>query len=185
MNSIISCSAISINDAFVMKAWGKKLAPDGTKIRFIADDTGAFISALGLVFDASPIFGGIRSKVASSFNLPLREFLFKDLSFPFSDSLSTPTTARSRPSSSRTLLETSRLRPPRPCSPRSKRPMDCIFSDRCVYCYLYHTFSFLDVRMFLRQLVVFNKIHRSIGGPRTKKTVPSFVQLVLPSKERM
>ncbi|CDZ97208.1 Alkyl hydroperoxide reductase/peroxiredoxin [Phaffia rhodozyma] len=54
--------AVSINDAFVMKAWGKKLAPDGTKIRFIADDTGAFVSALGLVFDASAIFGGIRSK---------------------------------------------------------------------------------------------------------------------------
>ncbi|KAF8892633.1 Redoxin-domain-containing protein [Infundibulicybe gibba] len=53
---------VGVNDVFVMKAWKAKLAPEGTPIHFIADDRAAFVSSLGLVFDASPLLGGPRSK---------------------------------------------------------------------------------------------------------------------------
>ncbi|CAA7263795.1 unnamed protein product [Cyclocybe aegerita] len=43
-------------------AWKEKLAPSGTPIHFIADDKGAFVGSLGLIFDASGLLGGPRSK---------------------------------------------------------------------------------------------------------------------------
>ncbi|KAJ3489019.1 hypothetical protein NLJ89_g11564 [Agrocybe chaxingu] len=52
----------AVNDAFVMKAWKEKLAPNGTPIHFIADDKGAFVGSIGLIFDASGLLGGPRSK---------------------------------------------------------------------------------------------------------------------------
>lgn len=39
------------------------MAPDGTKIRFIADDKAELTLALGMLFDATPLLGGPRSKV--------------------------------------------------------------------------------------------------------------------------
>lgn len=53
---------VAVNDAFVTKAWKDKLASSGTPIHFIADDKGVFTSAVGLLFDASPLLGGPRSK---------------------------------------------------------------------------------------------------------------------------
>ncbi|KAF7986764.1 hypothetical protein HWV62_20354 [Athelia sp. TMB] len=53
---------VAVNDAFVTKAWKQKLAPDGTPVRFIADDTGAFTGALGLLFDANALLGAPRAK---------------------------------------------------------------------------------------------------------------------------
>jgi len=53
---------VAVNDVFVMKAWKENLAPGGTPVRFISDDGGAFATALGLAFDASPVLGGVRSK---------------------------------------------------------------------------------------------------------------------------
>ncbi|KAF9458079.1 Redoxin [Collybia nuda] len=53
---------VAINDVFVTKAWKENLAPEGTNVRFLADDTGKLTSSLGLVFDATPILGGPRSK---------------------------------------------------------------------------------------------------------------------------
>ncbi|KAJ3528703.1 hypothetical protein NMY22_g5730 [Coprinellus aureogranulatus] len=53
---------VSVNDAFVTKAWKEKLAPTGTDIHFIADDQGEFIAELGFLFDASGLLGGPRSK---------------------------------------------------------------------------------------------------------------------------
>ncbi|KII84722.1 hypothetical protein PLICRDRAFT_146181 [Plicaturopsis crispa FD-325 SS-3] len=53
---------VAVNDAFVMKAWKAKLAPDGTPVRFLADDKGALLANLGLLFDASPLLGAPRSK---------------------------------------------------------------------------------------------------------------------------
>ncbi|KAF8840445.1 Redoxin [Paxillus ammoniavirescens] len=53
---------VAVNDAFVMKAWKEKLAPQGTGVRFIADDRGAFTSGLGLLFDATDLLGSPRSK---------------------------------------------------------------------------------------------------------------------------
>lgn len=39
------------------------MAPDGTKVRFIADDKAEFTLGLGMLFDATPLLGGPRSKV--------------------------------------------------------------------------------------------------------------------------
>jgi len=53
---------ITVNDAFVTKAWKEKLAPNGTPVRFIADDQALLVSELGLVLDATPILGAPRAK---------------------------------------------------------------------------------------------------------------------------
>ncbi|KAJ8102847.1 Redoxin-domain-containing protein [Lipomyces tetrasporus] len=56
---------ISGNDAFVMNAWGKELgAAEGT-VKYLADPSLKFVSALGLDFDASKFFGNKRSKRAA------------------------------------------------------------------------------------------------------------------------
>jgi 2-Cys peroxiredoxin 5 len=55
---VIAC--ISVNDAFVMDAWGKAHGTDG-KIRMLADHDAAFSKALGLDVDAA-VLGGTRSK---------------------------------------------------------------------------------------------------------------------------
>ncbi|CAK7197790.1 hypothetical protein SEUCBS139899_000438 [Sporothrix eucalyptigena] len=54
---------VSVNDAFVMKAWGESLDPtQESKIRFLGDPAGEFTKALDLEFDASAFFGNHRSK---------------------------------------------------------------------------------------------------------------------------
>ncbi|KAH7914902.1 Redoxin-domain-containing protein [Hygrophoropsis aurantiaca] len=53
---------VAVNDACVTKAWKAKLAPNGTAVRFISDDTGEFTSGLGMLFDATKVLGGPRSK---------------------------------------------------------------------------------------------------------------------------
>ncbi|KAF3025050.1 hypothetical protein G7054_g8616 [Neopestalotiopsis clavispora] len=54
---------VSVNDPFVMKAWQDQLDPAGDSgIRFLADPTGEFTSALELDFDSVAIFGNRRAK---------------------------------------------------------------------------------------------------------------------------
>ncbi|EIN04457.1 Redoxin-domain-containing protein [Punctularia strigosozonata HHB-11173 SS5] len=53
---------VAVNDVFVMKAWKAQLSTSDTGVRFIADDKGAFVSQLGLIFDASPLLGSPRSE---------------------------------------------------------------------------------------------------------------------------
>ncbi|PKS13015.1 hypothetical protein jhhlp_000356 [Lomentospora prolificans] len=54
---------VSVNDAFVMKAWGEQLDPaKQTGIRFLGDPSAAFTKALDLDFDGTAIFGGVRGK---------------------------------------------------------------------------------------------------------------------------
>ncbi|KAI9877424.1 MAG: Peroxiredoxin-5, mitochondrial [Pleopsidium flavum] len=54
---------VSVNDPFVMKAWGSTLDPSGKSgVRFLGDATAKFTEALDLAFDGSAIFGGNRSK---------------------------------------------------------------------------------------------------------------------------
>ncbi|KAK4548836.1 hypothetical protein LTR36_008609 [Oleoguttula mirabilis] len=54
---------VSVNDAFVMGAWGASLDADGKSgIRFLADPHAAFTNALDLAFDGTAIFGQPRSK---------------------------------------------------------------------------------------------------------------------------
>jgi len=55
----IAC--ISVNDAFVMGAWGKEKAADG-KVLMLADGNGEFAKAVGLDFDGSGIGFGLRSQ---------------------------------------------------------------------------------------------------------------------------
>ena len=55
----IAC--ISVNDAFVMDAWGKDQKSDN-KVLMLADGNGAFSDALGLSFDASKFGMGKRSQ---------------------------------------------------------------------------------------------------------------------------
>ena len=52
---------MSVNDAFVMKAWGEDRGA-GDKVRLIADGNGDLTKALGLGFDGSGIGFGLRSQ---------------------------------------------------------------------------------------------------------------------------
>ena len=52
---------LSVNDAFVMGAWGKAHGAGG-KVRMVADGNGEFTRALGLEMDASGFGMGSRSK---------------------------------------------------------------------------------------------------------------------------
>ena len=52
---------ISVNDPFVMGAWGKSAGADG-KISMLADGNGDFAKALGLTMDASRFGMGLRSQ---------------------------------------------------------------------------------------------------------------------------
>ncbi|XP_071757177.1 peroxiredoxin-5, mitochondrial [Centroberyx gerrardi] len=57
-------ACISVNDAFVMAAWGKEHGADG-KVRMLADPTGAFAKAVDLLLDSDQIvqvLGNMRSK---------------------------------------------------------------------------------------------------------------------------
>ncbi|XP_034486200.1 peroxiredoxin-5, mitochondrial [Drosophila innubila] len=51
---------VSVNDPFVMSAWGKQHGAAG-KVRLLADPAGAFASALDVTIDLPPL-GGVRSK---------------------------------------------------------------------------------------------------------------------------
>lgn len=56
---VIAC--ISINDPFVMEAWGDAHKATG-KIRMLADTTGEFTKAINMELDLSAALGNIRSK---------------------------------------------------------------------------------------------------------------------------
>lgn len=45
---------VSVNDPFVMKAWGEATGATGAGLTLLADADGGFTSALGLSFDAPP-----------------------------------------------------------------------------------------------------------------------------------
>ncbi|MBE7199917.1 MAG: peroxiredoxin [Parafilimonas terrae] len=51
----------SVNDAFVLRAWGAASGADG-KVEFLADGNGDFATALGLAVDASARGMGTRSR---------------------------------------------------------------------------------------------------------------------------
>jgi glutaredoxin/glutathione-dependent peroxiredoxin len=58
--------AISVNDAFVMGAWGRDQKAGGT-VRLLADGNAAFVKALGLDADFSKFGMGTRSQRFSAF----------------------------------------------------------------------------------------------------------------------
>ncbi|GAB7360969.1 hypothetical protein MBLNU230_g0952t1 [Neophaeotheca triangularis] len=54
---------VSVNDPFVMKAWGTALDPQSKSgVRFLADPQGEFTKALDLDFESTAVFGQPRSK---------------------------------------------------------------------------------------------------------------------------
>ncbi|KAJ5043075.1 uncharacterized protein L3040_004462 [Drepanopeziza brunnea f. sp. 'multigermtubi'] len=54
---------VSVNDSFVMSAWGKSLDKDASSgIRFLGDPSGEFTRALDVEFAAAPLLGTNRSK---------------------------------------------------------------------------------------------------------------------------
>ena len=54
-------ACMSVNDVFVMSAWGKEAVPDGS-VLMLADGNGAYAKALGLELDASGFGMGTRSQ---------------------------------------------------------------------------------------------------------------------------
>ncbi|KAL8674895.1 MAG: hypothetical protein Q9168_000698 [Polycauliona sp. 1 TL-2023] len=54
---------VSVNDAFVMKAWGATFDPTNKSgVRFLGDPDARFTEAMDLSFESSSIFGNNRSK---------------------------------------------------------------------------------------------------------------------------
>jgi glutaredoxin/glutathione-dependent peroxiredoxin len=53
---------VSVNDPFVMKAWGETTGAANAGINMLADGTGAFTAALNMAFDAPPAGLMARSK---------------------------------------------------------------------------------------------------------------------------
>uniref|UniRef100_A0A1B0FCP1 Peroxiredoxin-5 n=1 Tax=Glossina morsitans morsitans TaxID=37546 RepID=A0A1B0FCP1_GLOMM len=51
---------VSVNDPFVMSAWGKRYGADG-RVRMLADPSGEFVKAMGLAINL-PALGGLRAK---------------------------------------------------------------------------------------------------------------------------
>ena len=58
---IDTIACIAVNDAFVMKAWGKAQGVDG-KVEMLADGNAEYTRALGLDFDASGFGMGTRGQ---------------------------------------------------------------------------------------------------------------------------
>jgi len=58
---IDTIACLSVNDAFVMGAWGKDQASDG-KVRMLADGNGDFTRAVGLEMDGTKFGMGKRSQ---------------------------------------------------------------------------------------------------------------------------
>jgi peroxiredoxin len=54
-------ACLSVNDVFVMKAWGKAAGADG-KVLMLADGNGDYAKALGLTMDASKFGMGLRAQ---------------------------------------------------------------------------------------------------------------------------
>lgn len=66
---------LSVNDPFVMKAWGDALGVQG-KVEMVADGLGALTKALGLEFDGSGAGLGTRSK---RFSMVVKDGIIKSV----------------------------------------------------------------------------------------------------------
>ena len=58
---VATIACLSVNDAFVMKAWGKAQNTDG-KVDMLADGNGEYTKALGLELDATGFGMGMRGQ---------------------------------------------------------------------------------------------------------------------------
>ncbi|XP_067831753.1 peroxiredoxin-5, mitochondrial [Heptranchias perlo] len=73
---IIAC--IAVNDAFVMKAWGKDQKAEG-KVRMLADPSGNFARAVDLVLDKEQLVAALGNKRCKRFAMVIEDGVVKKL----------------------------------------------------------------------------------------------------------
>ncbi|KAI9540836.1 Peroxiredoxin-5, mitochondrial [Dissostichus eleginoides] len=71
-------ACISVNDAFVMAAWGKEHGTDG-KIRMLADPTGAFTKAVDLLLDSDQIVQALGNKRSKRYAMVVEDGVVKKI----------------------------------------------------------------------------------------------------------
>ncbi|XP_028322474.1 peroxiredoxin-5, mitochondrial [Gouania willdenowi] len=72
----IAC--VSVNDAFVMAAWGKEHGADG-KVRMLADPTGAFTKAVDLLLDSDQIVQVLGNKRSKRYSMLVEDGVVKKM----------------------------------------------------------------------------------------------------------
>lgn len=71
-------ACVSVNDAFVMAAWGKEHGTDG-KVRMLADPTGAFTKAVDLLLDSDQIVQVLGNKRSKRYSMLVEDGVVKKL----------------------------------------------------------------------------------------------------------
>ncbi|XP_008288320.1 peroxiredoxin-5, mitochondrial [Stegastes partitus] len=71
-------ACVSVNDAFVMAAWGKEHGADG-KVRMLADPTGAFTKAVDLLLDSEQIVQVLGNKRSKRYSMLVEDGVVKKL----------------------------------------------------------------------------------------------------------
>ncbi|TSL04295.1 Peroxiredoxin-5, mitochondrial [Bagarius yarrelli] len=69
---------VSVNDVFVMSAWGKEHGADG-KVRMLADPTGAFTGAVDLFLDNDEILNVLGNKRSKRYAMVIVDGVVKQL----------------------------------------------------------------------------------------------------------
>ncbi|XP_028839581.1 peroxiredoxin-5, mitochondrial [Denticeps clupeoides] len=72
-------ACVSVNDAFVMAAWGKEHGTEG-KVRMLADPTGAFTKAVDLLLDNDQIVQVLGNKRSKRYAMLIEDGVVKKLS---------------------------------------------------------------------------------------------------------
>uniref|UniRef100_A0A672IDN5 Peroxiredoxin-5 n=1 Tax=Salarias fasciatus TaxID=181472 RepID=A0A672IDN5_SALFA len=65
-------ACVSVNDAFVMAAWGKEHGADG-KVRMLADPTGAFTKEVDLLLDSDEIVQALGNKRSKRYSMLVQD----------------------------------------------------------------------------------------------------------------
>ncbi|XP_077402103.1 peroxiredoxin-5, mitochondrial [Vanacampus margaritifer] len=71
-------ACVSVNDAFVMAAWGKEHGADG-KIRMLADPTGEFTKAVDLLLDSDQIVQVLGNKRSKRYSMLVEDGVVKKI----------------------------------------------------------------------------------------------------------
>ncbi|XP_077361821.1 peroxiredoxin-5, mitochondrial [Festucalex cinctus] len=71
-------ACVSVNDAFVMAAWGKAHGADG-KIRMLADPTGEFTKAVDLLLDSDKIVQALGNKRSKRYSMVVEDGVVKKI----------------------------------------------------------------------------------------------------------
>ncbi|KAM9450425.1 peroxiredoxin-5, mitochondrial [Clarias gariepinus] len=72
-------ACVSVNDVFVMAAWGKAHGADG-KVRMLADPTGAFTAAVDLFLDSDELLKVLGNKRSKRYVMIVEDGVVKKLS---------------------------------------------------------------------------------------------------------